>query len=60
MQNVMSLVLSFIVGLTFGGFLAFLRFRSKLKFYKYIVEQRLHGIDQRFNQSHAPAHEHSH
>ncbi len=51
---------SFAAGGTVGFGLAFLRFRSRLKFYRVLIEQRLAAINQRLVDSHASAQEGSH
>lgn len=51
---------SFAAGGTVGFGLAFLRFRSRLKFYKVLTEQRLAAVSQRLVDPHTPAQKDSH
>ena len=52
-----DLVASFAAGSAFGYAIAFLRFRSRLKFYRYLTERRLTAIKKRLVDSNASARE---
>lgn len=51
MHIVDYVILSFVVGATVGFSLALLQFRSRLKFYKALIERRLTEINRRLGHS---------
>lgn len=54
MHNWMGIIISFAAGSVFGGLFAFLRFKSKLRFYRYFTEERLRETSLQVMRPHAP------
>lgn len=52
-----DLLLPFAVGTISGSVGVFLYFRSRLRVYKFLIEQRLSEVNQRIVYAHAPASE---
>ena len=52
-----DLLLPFAVGIGSGSVLVFFYFRSRLRIYKYLIEQRLSEVNERVAGAHASARE---
>ena len=55
-----GLILPFVLGAAFGSVIAFLYLRSRLRFYRVIIETRLAEVNAKIVDAHASAREHVH
>lgn len=55
-----GLILPFVLGAVFGSVIAFLYLRSRLRFYKVIIETRLAEVNARIVNTQISAREHAH